>query len=283
MQKADKERVVAELTERLAGAETIIVADYRGLTVTQIGELRGKLLEHGARFSVVKNTLTKRAAESAGVKPLLAMLDGPTAIAFLESGGDPVAVAKALDDAVKANVLTLKGGLLEGSEVSADDVRQLAKLPPTELLRAQLVGAVAGPVTMVVGLFTAPMRDLVGVLAARITQLEEQGEAAPAAEPQAEEPPAEESAAEEAPAEEPAAEAEPEAAAEEAPAEEPAADAEPEAAAEEAPAEEPSAEAQPEAAAEEAPAEESAAEAEPEGAPEEPAAESEESQEGKEQ
>jgi large subunit ribosomal protein L10 len=247
MQKAEKERVVAELTERLAGAETIIVADYRGLTVTQIGELRGKLLEHGARFSVVKNTLTKRAAESAGVKPLLAMLEGPTAIAFLESGGDPVAVAKALEDAVKANVLTLKGGLLEGSEVSADEVRQLAKLPPTEMLRAQLVGAVAGPVTMIVGLFTAPMRDLVGVLEARIAQLEEQGETAPAPEG--------------APAEAPAAEAEPEAAAEEAPAEEPAAEAEPETAPEEAP----------------------AAGAEPEGAPEEPAAESEESQEGEEQ
>jgi large subunit ribosomal protein L10 len=277
MQKADKEKVVAELTERLAGAETIIVADYRGLTVTQIGELRGKLLEHGARFSVVKNTLTKRAAESAGVKPLLAMLEGPTAIAFLESGGDPVAVAKALEDAVKANVLTLKGGLLEGSEVSADEVRQLAKLPPTEMLRAQVVGAVAGPVTMIVGLFTAPLRDLVGVLEARIAQLEEQG--APAAE-EAEPAEAEAQAAapDETTPEEPA-EVEPEAAPEEeAPAEEPASEAEPEAAAEEAPAEEPTADAEPEAAPEEAPAE-----AEPEGTPEEPAAESEESQEGEEQ
>ena len=89
MQKSEKERVVAELTERLQGAETLIVADYRGLTVTQIGELRGKLLEHGARFSVVKNSLTKRAAESAGVEPLLALLEGPTAIAFLETDGDP--------------------------------------------------------------------------------------------------------------------------------------------------------------------------------------------------
>jgi large subunit ribosomal protein L10 len=219
MHKADKERVVTELTDRLKSAETLIVADYRGLTVTQIGELRGKLLEHGARFSVVKNTLTKRAAESAGVEPLLALLDGPTAIAFLESGGDPVAVAKALDDAVKANVLTLKGGLLEGSELTADDVRQLAKLPPAEMLRAQLVGAVIGPATMIVGLFTAPMRDLVGVIDARIRQLEAQGEAAPepvagehAEEPAAaSEPQAEETAVEpepEAPPEEPAAEAE---------------------------------------------------------------------------
>jgi len=223
MQKADKERVVTELTDRLKSAETLIVADYRGLTVTQIGELRGKLLEHGASFSVVKNTLTKRAAESAGVEPLLALLDGPTAIAFLETGGDPVAVAKALDDAVKANVLTLKGGLLEGSELTADDVRQLAKLPPAEMLRAQLVGAVIGPATMIVGLFTAPMRDLVGVIDARIRQLEETAEPVPeeqAEEPAAEaeqpseaapEPAAEETATEaelEAPPEEPAAEAE---------------------------------------------------------------------------
>jgi len=218
MQKADKERVVTELTDRLKSAETLIVADYRGLTVTQIGALRGKLLEHGARFSVVKNTLTKRAAESAGVKPLLALLDGPTAIAFLETGGDPVAVAKALDDAVRANVLTLKGGLLEGSELTADDVRQLAKLPPAEMLRAQLVGAVIGPATMIVGLFTAPMRDLVGVIDARIRQLEEQGEAPePVAEEQAEEP----AAASESQAEETATEAEPEA-----PPDEPAAEAE---------------------------------------------------------
>jgi large subunit ribosomal protein L10 len=240
MQKSEKERVVAELTDRLKSAETLIVADYRGLTVTQIGELRGKLLEHGARFSVVKNSLTRRAAESAGVEPLLALLEGPTAIAFLETGGDPVAVAKALDEAVRAETLTLKGGLLEGAEIGADDVRQLAKLPPAETLRAQLVGAVAGPVTAVVGLFAAPMRELVGVIDARIRQLEEQGETAerPAEEPAAEaEPAADEPAAEGPAAEEPAAE---EPAAEEPAAEQPAAEepAEEEPAAEKQPAEE---------------------------------------------
>jgi large subunit ribosomal protein L10 len=214
MQKSEKERVVAELTERLQGADTLIVADYRGLTVTQIAELRGKLYEHGARFSVVKNSLTKRAAESAGIEPLLALLDGPTAIAFLESDGDPVAVAKALDQAARTETITLKGGLLDGAEIGADDIKQLAKLPPAETLRAQLVGAVAGPVTAVVGLFAAPMRELVGVIDARIRQLEEQGESAepPAEEPKAEAEPAVE---EEAPAEEPAAEAEPEQAEEE--------------------------------------------------------------------
>jgi large subunit ribosomal protein L10 len=208
MLKADKERLVAELTERLRGTETLIVADYRGLTVTEIGELRGKLLEHGASFSVVKNTLTKRAAEAAGVDALLALLEGPTAIAFLESGGDPVAVAKALDDAAKSEVLVIKGGLLEGAQLEADDVKRLAKLPPTDVLRAQLVGALAGSLTMVVGLFAAPMRELVGVIDARITQLEEQGEGAPAEEPAAEAAPApEETAADPEPAaEEPAAE-----------------------------------------------------------------------------
>ncbi|HKG11035.1 MAG TPA: 50S ribosomal protein L10, partial [Gaiellaceae bacterium] len=99
MLREDKERVVAELTERLRTSETLIVADYRGLTVTDIDKLRTDLLTHGARFSVVKNTLTRRAAEAAGTTELLALLEGPTAIAFLESGGDPVAVAKALNDA----------------------------------------------------------------------------------------------------------------------------------------------------------------------------------------
>ncbi len=272
MDRSEKERLVAELTERLKASETMIVADYRGLTVTELDELRTKLIEHGARFSVVKNTLTKRAAESAGVDALLAMLEGPTAIAFLESDGDPVAVAKALDDAAKAEVLVIKGGLLDGAEIAADDVKRLAKLPPTDTLRAQLVGALAGSLTTVVGLFAAPMRDIVGVLDSRIRQLEEQGETAE--EPQAEaEPAAEEAPAEEAPAEEePQAEAEP--AAEEAPAEEePQAEAEP--AAEEAPAEEePQAEAEPEQT--EAPQEDQPAE-------ETPAENTEETQEGEEQ
>jgi large subunit ribosomal protein L10 len=215
MQRSEKERLVAELTDRLKSTETLIVADYRGLSVPEIDELRGKLLEHGARFSVVKNTLTKRAAEAAGVDALLAHLDGPTAIAFLESDGDPVATAKALDDAAKSEVLVIKGGILEGAELAADDVKRLAKLPPADTLRAQLVGALAGSLTTVVGLFAAPMRDIVGVIDARIRQLEEQGEAVPEAEEQkaeaesvAEEPPEEEPPAEEAPAE-PEAQAEP--------------------------------------------------------------------------
>src|SRR5438094_9684931 len=101
MKKEDKERVVAELTERLRTTETLVVADYRGLTMPQIDELRTKLIEHGARFAVVKNTLTRRAAEAAGSDALRALREGPTAIAFLESAGAPGAVAKALVDAAR--------------------------------------------------------------------------------------------------------------------------------------------------------------------------------------
>jgi large subunit ribosomal protein L10 len=213
MLKSDKERLVAEMTERLKTTQTLIVADYRGLTVTEIDRLRGELLEHGARFQVVKNTLTRRAAEEAGADTLLALLDGPTAIAFLETDGDPVAVAKALSNAAReTKVLEIRGGILDGAEIGEAEVKNLATLPPADVLRAQLVGAVTGPLMTVVGLFTAPMRDLVNVLDARIKQLEEQGEAVAEPEPEPE-------AEDEAPAEEetPAEEVTPEASAAEAP------------------------------------------------------------------
>ena len=190
MLRAEKERVVAELVERLRSSAMLIVADYRGLTMPEIDALRTELLKHGARFSVVKNTLTRRAAEDAGIDALLQLLEGPTAIAFLEADGDPVAVAKALNDAARTTpVLAIRGGVLEGGVISDAEVRSLATLPPADLLRAQLLGAVSGPLTTIVGLFTAPLRDFVGVLDARIRQLQEQGEAT---EPAAEAPPAEE-------------------------------------------------------------------------------------------
>src|ERR1041385_7439105 len=97
MRGEDKERLVAELTERLRTADTLFVADYRGLSMPEIDGLRTELLKSGARFTVVKNTLTRRAAEAAGADALLALLEGPSAIAFLESDGDPVAGATALD------------------------------------------------------------------------------------------------------------------------------------------------------------------------------------------
>jgi large subunit ribosomal protein L10 len=183
MKKSDKERVVGELAERLKSSPTLIVADYRGLTMPQIDALRGELLQHGARFAVVKNTLTRRAAEEAGVESLLTLLEGPTAIAFLESDGDPVAAAKAIAAAGReTQVLVVRGGIMEGRPLSGDDVQNLAKLPPAEVLRAQFVGALAAPMATVVGLFNAPLREFVGVLQARIEQLEAEGPAAPAPE-----------------------------------------------------------------------------------------------------
>jgi large subunit ribosomal protein L10 len=127
---------------------------------------------------VVKNTLTRRAAEAAGADALLALLEGPSAIAFLEAEGDPVATAKALGDVARSTrVLAIRGGILEGTAITADDVESLAKLPPADVLRAQLAGAIVAPLATVVGIFTAPLRDLVGVIDARIRQLESEQEA----------------------------------------------------------------------------------------------------------
>jgi large subunit ribosomal protein L10 len=194
MLKTEKERVVAELTERLKASETLMVADYRGLDVTQLNDVRTELLKHGARFSVVKNTLAKRAAEEAGVSDLVAMLDGPTAIAFV-GDGDMVAIAKALSDAAReTKVLAVKGGMLDGEPITAEQVKHLGSLPPADVLRSQVLAVIVGPMASIVGIFTAPLRDFVGVVDARIRQLEEQGEgveeppAAETAEPEAETP-----------------------------------------------------------------------------------------------
>src|ERR671937_3585 len=199
MLRSEKERLVAELAERLRSTQTLMVADYRGLTMPEIEELRTRLLEAGARFTVVKNTLTKLAAEEAGAKDVLELIEGPTAIAFLEVDGDPVAVAKVLNETARAHdVLVIRGGILDGALVGDADIKRLATLPAAEVLRAQLAGAVAAPLTTVVGLFTAPLRDLVGVIDARIRQLEEQGEAVPQQEEEQQDEPQGEAPAEEA-------------------------------------------------------------------------------------
>ena len=221
MQKEDKERVVAELTEKLRTAETLFVADYRGLTMPQIDSLRGKLIENGARLSVVKNTLTRRAAEAAGADALLALLEGPSAIAFIEAHGDMVAVAKALaDSARETKVLEIRGGVMQGREISASDVEELAKLPPLDVLRGQVLGAIIAPLSSIAALLNAPLQNLYGLIDARIEQLQAQGDTSAEAPAAAAEPAAAEAAPEEAPAEEaPAAEAEAEPATESEPTE----------------------------------------------------------------
>ena len=177
MQREDKERVVEELTEKLRNSDTLIVADYRGLTMPQIDALRGTLLEHGARFSVVKNTLTRRAAEAAGADQLLALLEGPSAIAFIEADGDAAAVAKALaDSARETRVLAIRGGVMQGRSISGPDVEELAKLPPLEVLRGQVIGAVIAPLNNLLALVAAPLQNLHGLIDARIEQLGEDGQ-----------------------------------------------------------------------------------------------------------
>ena len=214
MLKSHKERIVDDLASELGSVETLIVADYRGLTNKQLEALRDQLIPHGARFRIVKNTLTRRAAEKAGADALLVMLEGPTAIAFIESSGDPAAVAKALAATAKeTNVLTLRGGLLEGKTLSGAEVDRLATLPSTEVLRSQLVGAIVAPLTQLLALVSAPLRDLHGLIDARIKQLEDQGEVVEAvAEAAVAEPAvdgAEEAGEDASATEEPVAEAEP--------------------------------------------------------------------------
>jgi len=196
VRRDQKEAVVEQLTERLKQADTLLVADYRGLTMPQIDGLRSRLLESGARFTVVKNTLTRRAAEAAGSEALLTLLEGPSAIAFLDADGDMVAAAKALADAAReTRVLAIRGGVLEGRALTAAEVESLATLPPVDVLRGQVLGAIVAPLTSFAALLNAPLQDLVGLIDARIEQL---GDPDPA--------PAEAAAAEEAPPGEPEAE-----------------------------------------------------------------------------
>jgi large subunit ribosomal protein L10 len=188
MKKEDKAKVVEELTERLRSSDTLLVADYRGLTMPQIDALRSRLIESGAKFSVVKNTLGRRAAEAAGAEALLALLEGPSAIAFLEADGDMVAAAKALADAARdSKILAIRGGVLQGRPLTGDEIETLAKLPPVDVLRGQVLGAIIAPLTALLGLVTAPLQNLHGLIDARIEQLGGV-EAAPAEAPSAAEP-----------------------------------------------------------------------------------------------
>ena len=197
MLKTEKEHVVAELVEQLRAADTLIVADYRGLTHAELDGVRTELLGHGARLTVCKNTLTRIAASAAGADGLLEFLTGPTAIAFVHDG-DMIAVARTLNETARTTRrLELKGALLQGRSVGAEAVRELATLPPTEVLRGQVLGAIVAPLTSLLGLVSAPLTSLVGLIEARIEQLggadavlvpEDAGSAGSAEEPVAADP-----------------------------------------------------------------------------------------------
>ncbi|MGZ4244651.1 MAG: 50S ribosomal protein L10 [Solirubrobacteraceae bacterium] len=225
MNRDQKTAVVDEIAGELQEAGAIFAVDYRGITVSQVADLRVKLRDADARFRVVKNSLSERAADKAGMDTLKPMLVGPTALAFVN--GDAAMAAKALNDAARQfNLLEFKGGVLNGTVLTADDVRSIARLPSREVLYAQLVGTVAAPIT---GLARG-LNALISGLAIQLQAIADQGLVsgeAPAAAPE----PAAEAEAPAAEAEAPAAEAEAPAAEAEAPAPEPEAPAEPEASA----------------------------------------------------
>jgi large subunit ribosomal protein L10 len=179
MNREQKAAVIEEITGQIQRSEAIFAVDYRGITVVQAAELRDKLRDADATLRVVKNTLTERAADSAGAEALKPMLAGPTALTFAR--GDAAAAAKAVADYARAtNLLPFKGGFMDGEALDADQIVAIARLPSREVLNAQFVNIVAAPLT---GLVTS-LSNLISGLARQLSQIAEQkeaGEPAPAA------------------------------------------------------------------------------------------------------
>jgi large subunit ribosomal protein L10 len=164
-----KRATVAELREELSRNPTLIVSEYRGLSVSELAEVRRALRKHNVSYRVVKNRLMRIAANDAGLEALSPMLTGPSAIAF--GSGDESAVAKAVLDATKPyKVIKLKGAVLGTRAIDANGLTRLAALPSRDVLLAQLAGAFAAPMANVAGLLAAPLRDIAGGLAGLIEQ-----------------------------------------------------------------------------------------------------------------
>jgi large subunit ribosomal protein L10 len=169
-----KATAVAQIAEQIQESEAVFAVDYRGITVAQVAELRGKLRDADATFRVVKNTLTERAADKADAEALKALLEGPTALTFVR--GDAAAAAKVIADFQKATggeLLPFKGGLMEGNALDAAQIGAISKLPSREVLYGQLVGLVASPIT---GL-ARTLNQLVGGLAVALGGVLEKKEA----------------------------------------------------------------------------------------------------------
>ncbi len=184
-----KSAVVDEITTRLRDADAAVLTEYRGLSVTDLADLRAALRPGGCDYKVFKNTLARRAAAAAGMQEVAALLEGPVAIAFVRrDGGDAVVAAKALRDFARTNPnLVVKGGLLGPRVLTGRDVEALADVPPREQLLANLAGAIQAPLTKAAGLFQAFTRNFAYGLKAYIDQRSE-GEPAetPTTEPEAE-------------------------------------------------------------------------------------------------
>jgi large subunit ribosomal protein L10 len=194
MARQDKAAAIAELTEKFRGSSAAVLTEYRGLTVKQISELR-KALRGNATYAVVKNTLTDLAAKEAEVSAFDGQLVGPSAIAFVD--GDPVEAAKALRDFAKAHpLLVIKGGVLDGKSLTAEEITKLADLESREVLLSKLAGAMNATLAKAVYLFAAPLSQAARTVDALRAKVEAEGPvaAAPAAEPTAEPAPAAEEA-----------------------------------------------------------------------------------------
>jgi len=173
--KARREQKVEQvevLTEKLKKAKVAVLTDYRGLTVSQMQELRGKLRTGNVEYRVIKNTLARRAADAAGYKALESELKGPIAIAF---GYEDLSLPpRLINEFVRTTRLKLEvvGGLVEGRVFNRDQIRQLADLPSREVLLAQLLGTLQSPVGQLVGIMQTPLQQLLGVLEAYKSKLE---------------------------------------------------------------------------------------------------------------
>ena len=191
-QRAHKVEVVAEVKTRIGEATASIVSEYRGLTTTELAELRESLSAVGGDYRIFKNTLVRLAIDGGDYQPLSEYLSGPSALTFVQ--GDISAVAKALRDFSRANpLLVIKGGLADGSLLSSGDLAALADLPPREVLLARLAGALAAPMQQMAGLLQALPRNLAYGISALIEQREAGGETLPAEEAETGEAPAAES------------------------------------------------------------------------------------------
>ncbi len=182
MARPDKSAAVAELTEQFRSSHAAVLTEYRGLTVAQLKELR-TALGANASYAVVKNTLTKIAVKEAGVEGLTDMLVGPSAIAFIS--GDPVEAAKSLRDFAKDNpLLVIKGGVLDGAPLTADEIKKLANLESREVLLAKLAGAMKASMQNAVSLFAAPLSQAARTIDALRAKVEaDQSNSAPAQAP----------------------------------------------------------------------------------------------------
>lgn len=177
MPRPEKVQAVADIREKLEGAEAVFLTEYRGLTVSAVQELRKRLRDSGAEYKVVKMTLTKLAADEAGIEGFDEYLTGPTALAFAHD--DPVATAKALKDFSKANdVFVLKAGYLSGNLLSPEEVSKLAEIEPREVLLAMIAGAAKAPLVKAAGMFGSFTRDAASMFS-QLLDKKESGEHLP--------------------------------------------------------------------------------------------------------